>query len=56
MSDDFKKMKEHVHAGETEQAISALKKCVAIDPASDAGRKAQQFLTQQTQQNPSSTP
>jgi cytochrome c-type biogenesis protein CcmH/NrfG len=44
------------HAGEIDQAIAALKKCVAIDPVSDAGKKAQQFLTQQTQQNPSSTP
>jgi cytochrome c-type biogenesis protein CcmH/NrfG len=44
------------HAGETVQALEALKKCVAIDPASDAGKKAQQFLNQQIQQNPSSTP
>ena len=43
------------HAGETDQAIAALTKCVAIDSTSDAGKKARQFL-QQSQQNPSSTP
>ena len=46
----------YFHAGEVGQAIDALKKCVAIDPSSDAGKKAKQFLDQQVQQTPSSTP
>lgn len=41
------------HTGDIEKALGYFKKCIEIDPNSDSGRKAQQFLNQHLSTNPS---
>lgn len=42
-----------LHSGDMENALSWFKKCVGIDPNSETGRRAQQFLNQHSLTNPS---
>jgi tetratricopeptide (TPR) repeat protein len=35
-----------LHSGNIDKAADAFKKCIDLDPSSDAGKKAQQFLSQ----------
>jgi len=41
------------HTGDIEGALDHFKKCIEIDPTSETGRKAQQFLSQHSSTNPS---
>ena len=42
-----------LHSGNADKATAAFKRCIDIDPGSDAGKKASQFLTQHPLTNPS---
>ena len=41
------------HTGDIEKALDYFKKCIEIDPNSETGRRAQQFLSQHSSTNPS---
>ncbi len=43
------------HTGDTDEAYSWLKRCVAIDSTSEVGRRAQQFLNQHSPSNRSTS-